>query len=141
MTNQLPTTFSLWGAQFDTKQQEIVGWLLFSITLYFYLHFIAVAGIEISKWIQPFYEAVITRNRLIKNPEFDNTDWMALFSTDGDKSMEERAKKEAFIHVQKKLRHLNNLVYLKLIIEILLPFVVGLIALTLLVKLITSVPN
>ena len=74
MTNQLPTTFSLWGAQFDTKQQEIVGWLLFSITLYFYLHFIAVAGIEISKWIQPFYEAVITRNRLIKNPEFDNTD-------------------------------------------------------------------
>ena len=128
MTNQLPSSFSLWGATFDSNQQTIVGWLLFSVTLYLYLHFLAVAGLEVAKWIRPFYEGVVTKNKLQKHAAFDETDWLELFEEDNMDELEyikQMAKEEAKFHVQKKLRYLYGLVYLQLTIELLVPVLLG----------------
>lgn len=138
MTHQLPCSFALWGAKFTSAQQTTIGWLLFSITLYLFLHLIASAGIEIAKWVQPFYEAIITKRSLLRHPAFDETDWMKLFRGDNIHDIEKEAKSEARLHVQRRLRHLYNLIYLKLIIEIILPLVVGATGLVMLISLIIS---
>ena len=128
MTNQLPSSFALWGAKFNSNQQSVVGWLIFSTTAYLYLHFIAVAGVEIAKWIQPFYEAVVAKRKLLKHPEIDETDWMDILSPDEKQDVEQfakMAKKEAYLYVQKKLRYLYGLIYLQLIIEAVVPIIIG----------------
>jgi hypothetical protein len=130
MTRHLPSSFALWGAQFSSAQQTTIGWLLFSITLYLFLHFFASACIEVAKWAQPFYEGVVAKKNILRHPEYDETDWMELFRDDEPADVVESAKNQAHIHVTKKLRHLYNFVYLKLFIEVLLPVAIGAIGLT-----------
>ena len=141
MTEQLPSSFALWGASFSSGQQTTVGWLLFSVTLYLFLHFLSSAGIEVAKWVQPFYEGVVAKERILKHPEYDETDWMELFGDGEPLDIVSSAKKQAHIHVEKKLRHVYRLIYLKLIIEIILPIVIGAIGLIQLAMLISCVGN
>ena len=128
LTNQLPASFTLWGAEFDTKQQIMVGWFLFSVTAYFYIYFVSNAGIEIAKWIQPFYIGVVKRKKLLKHPAFDETDWMSFLQPYDEHSIEHitaLAENEAEIYVKKRLRYLYGLIYLKLITEALVPLLIG----------------
>ncbi len=132
MTNQLPSTFALWGAKFDSDQQTTVGWLLFSANFYLYLQFIATAGVEIAKWLQPFYEKVIVRKKLMQHPAFDETDWLDYFDFDDDEDLEKvkaMAKTQAETYVKNKLRHLYGLIYLQLIMDALIPLLLGAFAL------------
>ncbi len=144
MTNQLPTSFVLWGADFDVKQQTIVGWLLFSITSYFYIHFLSNAGIEIAKWIQPFYIGIVKRNKLLKHPAYDATDWMNILKPYDENSIEyisALAENEAKEYVDKKLKYLFGLIYLKLVTEVLVPLLVGAFGLVSLLMLINFSQN
>ncbi len=128
ITNQLPSSFALWGAKFNADQQPLVGWFIFSVTVYLYLHFIAAAGVEIAKWVQPFYEGVIEKKKLLQHPAFDETDWIEFLGSDDHHDLEQvqkMAKAEAKIYVQKRLRHLYSLIYLQLAIEALIPIFVG----------------
>ena len=125
MTNHLPTSFALWGAKFDSQQQTVVGWLLFFITLYLFLHFFASACVELAKWIQPFYEGIVAKKRILQHPDYDKTDWEEFLREDEPADIIESAKKYAHIHVEKRLKHLYNFIYLKLVIEIFIPVAIG----------------
>jgi len=144
ITNHLPSSFALWGAKLDANQQPIVGWFIFSITAYLYLHFFASAGVEIAKWFQPFYEGIVEKRKLLKHPAFDETDWMEFLGPDDPHDLEnvkKMAKSEAKAFVEKKLRHLYKLIYLKLTMEAVLPVLVGGYALIKLVLLLNNVSN
>jgi len=144
MTNQLPSTFALWGAKFNAEQQHIVGWFIVSVTAYLFLHFIAVAGVEIAKWVQPFYEGVVEKKKLLQHPAYDETDWIELFGPEDPHDLdqvEKIAKSEAKQHVQKRLRHLYSLIYLQLFMEAVIPVAVGAFALIKLSLLVVNVSS
>ena len=144
MTNELPSSFALWGAKFNLSQQLTVGWLLFSVTTYLFLHFFTAAGVEVARWIQPFYEGVVTKKKLLEHPAFDETDWIEFLRPENSqdkKEIEKATVSEAKIYVSKRLRYLYNLIYLQLTIEILLPIIIGLVGMYNLFMLVNNVQN
>lgn len=144
ISEQLPTSFALWGAKLDSNQQPLIGWFIFTITSYLYLHFISSAGVEIAKWIQPFYESLREKEKLLKHPAFDETDWIELLDSDDPHNIEhvqKMATAEARYYVSNKLRHLYRLIYIQLAIEAIAPIIIGGYALIVLAVLIFNMPS
>ena len=128
LTGELPEKFSLFGVSFTSSQQNILGWFIFSVAAYLYLHFLSVACVEIAKWIHPFYVAMFTKKKLLEHPAFDETDFMNLpgpFDEQDRNDIAEEIELRSKWHVQGRLKYLYNLVYLKLTIEVIVPFVIG----------------
>ncbi len=128
VTEELPSSFALFGAKFDTAQQITLGWFLFGVALYTYLHFLGLAGVEIAKWLQPFLETVESRRLLLRHPAFDESYWYDTFGPVDEQNLDqvaEEAAREARYKVVRRLRYLYRLVYLRLILEVLVPLVVG----------------
>ena len=141
ITGELPEKFALFGVSFTSAQQNILGWFIFSVAAYIFLHFTSLAAIEIAKWIQPFCVYVLTKRELLKHPAFDETDFMNIPGPYNDQDRNEiaaAAEEESEWKVQKVLKFLYNLVYLKLAIEILAPFIIGVWGLFKLLQLITN---
>jgi hypothetical protein len=76
LTGELPEKFALFGVTFSSAQQNTLGWFIFSVSLYFFVHFMSVACVEIARWIHPFYAGVLARRKLLKHPAFDITDFV-----------------------------------------------------------------
>lgn len=141
LTGELPERFSLLGISFSTEQQTVVGWFIFAISLYIYIHFVSVASIEIAKWIHPFFKDAVAKRELLKHPAFDETDFIDIpYPIDEhDKGqIAAQATDHADWRVQRKLRPLYGWVYPKLVLEIAVPYLFGLSGLVMLGLLITS---
>ncbi len=76
LSGNLPEKFALLGVSFSTDQQNVLGWFIFSVTLYLFLHFLSVASIEIAQWIHPFYAKVLTEREALKSPAFNEMDFI-----------------------------------------------------------------
>ena len=129
LSGNLPKELSLFGLTFTPLQQNIIGWFILAVALYHYLHFLSVALVELAKWIHPFYAELLTKKRLVKHhPAFDETDFMDIPdpNSEYDKgTIYENTKKEYIWQTQNKLKYLYNWVYLKLVIEIIVPIIIG----------------
>ena len=141
MTNELPTSFALWGATFTPEQQTTVGWLLLSVTAYLFIHFLSLASIEVAKWIQPFYEHSVTKKELMHLPNYnhDVTDWVGILGAadkDVDAAVVEEIKENSRSHVENRLKYFYKFVYLRLFIEVIFPIIISLSGLYLMLPLI-----
>jgi len=145
VTEKLPSELSLLGIKFSSDQQQTVGWFIFIVTVYLFIHYISASCVEFAKWVHPFYKSVIAKRRLLKHPGFDEesfTDRDALLEDDQDRnSIIRKTLVKSDWYVQGKLRPLYFFIYPKLIVEILVPFLVGLLGLFYLFQLITSTLN
>jgi len=139
LTGEIPEKLSLLGVSFTSAQKNILGWFMFAVALYLFLHFVSVACIETAKWIHPFYVRVLTKRKLLKHPAFNETDFMNIpgpFNEQDRNEIAAEAKEESEWRAQRKLKYLYNLIYLKLIIEVLVPMIIGVWGLLELVQLI-----
>lgn len=139
-TGQLPEKFGLLGVSFTSTQQNTLGWFILSVSLYLFLHFASLAIVDIARWIEPFLIEVSTRRTLLKHPAFDATDFMDITGPmdEQDKSkIIASVKEESRWKIQGSLKYLYNFVYLKIAIEILPPFIIGIWGFFALVQLIT----
>lgn len=143
-TEKLPQKLSLLGITFDSpEKQMVVGWFLFFVSSYLFLHFISVASIEVAKWLHPLVSQKILKSDLLKHPAFDETDFIEGFPGHPIDEQDlniitEAAKKDADRHTYKRLRFLYGFIYIRLFIEILLPVIIGIYGLYKLGLLITS---
>lgn len=128
LTGEIPDKFSLLGMSFTSKQQNILGWFLITVTIYLFLHFISMASIEIAKWIKPFYHEALRKKKLLGHPAFDEADFRDSLGPPDYYNLDyvrNEADLEAKWETEKRLRYLFNFVYLRLIIEIIIPLVIG----------------
>ncbi len=141
LSGNLPEKFALLGVTFTTTQQNIFGWFIFSTSLYLFLHFISVGSVEIAKWLHPYYVRSLTKKEVLKHGAFDETDFINLPGPDNEQDKSKiyaQAEEESEWYTKKRLKYLYNLVYLKLIIEVLVPFAIGAWGLYSLFQLITN---
>ncbi len=128
LTNQLPEKIALLGISFNTTEQTTIGWFMFSVQIYFFLHFVANAFVEVAKWVEPFYKAVVERRALLSHPAYDESDFLDIYPPADEHNLDEverEADIESTWHVQKRLRFLYSFIYLKLVLEIILPIIVS----------------
>ncbi|KJY98980.1 hypothetical protein [Pseudoalteromonas ruthenica] len=143
LTGELPSKLALLGVSFDTSQQSTIGWFFLAILVYFYLHFISNAAVEVAKWIHPFLKTISAKKIMLTSYShaFDEEDFVNIPNQvdEGDKNdMQADALSTADWQVKNKLSLLYKMIYLKLTIEILIPICVGLWAMVLMFLLITS---
>lgn len=143
LTGELPSKLALLGVSFTTPQQSIIGWFLFVVLVYFFLHFISNAAIEIAKWIHPFFKIISARKIMLTyySHAFDESDFANIPDevNEQDKNdMQADALSSADWEVTNKLSWLYRMIYLKLTIEVIAPVCLGLWAMVQLLVLITS---
>lgn len=129
LTKELPKSFAFFDVNFDASQQLNVGWFLFLVTLYLYLHFVANAGIELASWLEPLYSWVYAREELLKHPAFEREDFMDIPLPVDEFNLQDVQAEAAVVgkdNAKKRLRHLYRLVYLKITLEIIIPLLIGL---------------
>ncbi|WP_429012748.1 hypothetical protein [Aeromonas hydrophila] len=131
ITGELPSQFALLGVSFSANQQGLIGWFILAVAVYFFLHFISMASVEVARWIHPIYRSAVTKKTLLEDYShaFDEEDFVNIPGqvNEQDKNdMYKNAKEYADVHVTSKLRWLYSLIYLKLTIEILVPVLIGL---------------
>ncbi|MGF1756445.1 hypothetical protein L4D76_00505 [Photobacterium sagamiensis] len=129
LTETLPSKIALLGISFESNQQSIVGWFLFVLSLYTFLHFVSVAAVELAHWIKPFLVELETKKELLKHPGYDPVDF-AYFNEPPQNSQDLNevsayTRKQAEIHINRKMAILFRWVYLKLVIEIIIPVIIG----------------
>ena len=145
ITAELPKKFALLGVGFESPQQQsTLGWFLFSVSAYLLIHFVSVAGVEVAKWIHPFFTQNIAKQELLQHPAFDESDFYDLWDKFEEqdknrirKAVTEQSEWDAGV----KLKYLYRLVYLRLLVEIVVPVVLGSYGLFKLARLITSLTN
>jgi hypothetical protein len=143
LTGELPSKLALLGVSFSTSQQSIIGWFLLAILVYFYLHFISNAAVDVAKWIHPFLKTITAKKIMLKTypHAFDQEDFANIPNqvNEQDKSdMRADALSRADWQITNRLSLLYRMIYLKLTIEIAVPVCVGIWAMVLLLLLITS---
>jgi len=143
LTGELPSKLALLGVSFTTPQQSIIGWFLFAVLVYFFLHFISNAAIEIAKWIHPFFKIISAKKIMLTHYShaFDESDFANIPDevNEQDKNdMQADALSSADWEVTNKLSWLYRMIYLKLTIEVIAPVGLGLWAMVQLLVLITS---
>jgi len=143
LTGELPSKLALLGVSFNTSQQSIIGWFLLTVLVYFYLHFISNAAVEVAKWIHPFLQTISAKKIMLTSYShaFDEEDFANIPDqvNEGDKNdMQADALSTADWQVTNKLSFLYRMIYLKLTIEIFVPAFVGIWAMILMLILITS---
>lgn len=140
VSKTLPSEPSLFGISFTSSQQQTVGWFIFFVSLYLFVHFLSAAAVEIAKWINPFLKAIVGNNELIKHPAFDKSDlvdWERFLDNEQDKNtIAKKIFAAAVRSVQGRLRPLYMFIYPKLFVEIFIPIALGLAGLTMMAKLI-----
>lgn len=128
VSGQLPQKFSLLGVSFDAVQKVNVGWFIFAVSLYMYLHFLFSASIEIAKWIHPFFKWHIEKRELLKHPAIDESDFVNIPEQVNEQDLNEvYAESHEFAdgYVRQKLGVLYGFIYPKLATEVLTPLIVG----------------
>ena len=137
LTGQLPEQFSLFGINFSSSEQQIVGWFIFSVTLYIFLHFTANTCVELAKWIHPFYEQLIINKTIashVSNRDYQDDDFDDGVESDIDsvdlKTAMPQIERSAEWATKKKFKYLYKMVYLKLLIEVFIPLVIAFFGLT-----------
>ena len=143
ITGELPTKLALLGVSFTATQQDLIGWFILAVSIYFFFHFLSVASVEVATWVQPFLEGVKTKRILLDNYShaFDEeyfNDIPAEVNDRDRKEMIKDAEENANWHVTSKLRWLYSLIYLKLTIEVIVPIVIGVWSMIMMIVLITS---
>jgi hypothetical protein len=143
VTGELPSKFALLGVSFSTPQQNVIGWFLFSVLGYFYLHFLSNAAVEIAKWVHPFFKIISAKEIMLSqySHAFDENDFENIpdqVNEQDKKDMQADAISTADWQVKNRLRWLYKMIYIKLIIEILAPVCFGIWAMVQLLVLITS---
>ena len=131
LTQEIPTKFALLGITFESvEKQIIVGWGIFFITLYLFLHFLSVAALELARWIHPLIKDGILKSGLLRHPAFDETDFLDInYHVDANEQdlniFRESEEKAANTRTFERLKPLYAFVYVKLIVEVLVPLVLG----------------
>ncbi|MBH0074777.1 hypothetical protein I6F48_04250 [Pseudoalteromonas sp. SWYJ118] len=141
----LPTKISAIGLTFDkVEQQATLGWFIFFISLYLFLHFISNAFVEVARWLQPYIQSRLYKTELLKHPAFDPTTFINQTNMGYDPQEQDLnvistcEYSDAGYATKKKLKPLYVFIYLKLFMEVILPLIIGLIGLFKLYMLITS---
>lgn len=143
LTEELPSKFALLGVSFSSTQQNIIGWFLFAVAAYFYLHFMSNASVEIAKWVHPFLKNISAKKIMLTrySHAFDEEDFVHIPS-EVNKQDKNDMQADAFLaadwEITNKLSWLYRMNYLKLAIEILAPFCLGIWAMVQLFVLLTK---
>ena len=136
-TGVLPTEISFLGLKFLGDQKEAISWAIFGITVYFFLHFLASACVELSVFLKPkaFFRAY--KKDLLTHPAFDETDWMDIGPPADPHNLgeiQEEARRDAKCAAERAVRPLENMVYVKLVIDVAFPLIFPLVALFFLLR-------
>ena len=140
-TRALPTEISFLGLKFLDDQKEAISWAIFGVTVYFFLHFLASACVELSVFLKPkaFFRAY--KKDLLTHPAFDETVWMDIGPPADPHNLDEvqeEARRDAKYAAERAVRPLENMVYVKLAIDVVFPLVFPLVALSYLLYAILS---
>jgi len=149
ITAEIPKKFALLGIGFESPQQQnTLGWFLFSVTVYFLIHFISVAGVEVAKWMHPFYKDVIAKQELRSHSDLDEEDFFNNHAPSKGQRQDKhqiqlrnRINWHSECEAERKLMPLYWLIYLQLLIEIVIPIAIGSYGLYKLAQLITSLSS
>jgi hypothetical protein len=132
----LPKEVSFLGLKFNSDQQESVSWFIFFITLFLFLRFLSSLAVELSVYLKPKAYFKAYKKNLLAHPAFDETDWMDIAPPADPYNLDEvqdEAKREAKWSSEKTVRPLERFVWLKLLLETLLPVVFPIVAMIYLV--------
>ncbi|MBV1883716.1 MAG: hypothetical protein KUG82_18905 [Pseudomonadales bacterium] len=133
LTENLPSKFGLLGLSFDVRQQYVIGWFILSVALYHFLHFLASGGIEFVNWIKPRFIDLVMTKKANETGLFDD-DSSGDFYEGGNEldpsKIASEIKQASLVKVEHRLRYLYKIIFLKLVIEVLVPVVVAIWGLT-----------
>jgi len=138
LTGSVPDKVAVFGLDFNATQKDYVIWFMAAVEIYFLLHFYSIAVVEVTDWVGPFYEAVLYKRRMLKHPAFDETDFLDIGPPADPYNLDEyqdEARRDAKYKVQRAFRYFYSVIYIKLIIELIMPLVLSIWALYLLAKL------
>jgi len=118
-------------------QKDVISWAILGITVYFYLHFLASACVELSIFLKPkaFFRAY--KKDLLRHPAFDETAWMDIGPPADPHNLDEvqeEARRDAKYSAERAVRPLESMVYIKLAIDVAFPLIFPLVALFFLSK-------
>lgn len=135
VTRELPANLSLLGISFSSTQQTTVGWFIFAVAAYALLHFLASACVEISNWLRPVLQWKYEKAELLKHPAFDESSFEDVLGPPDDHNLDyirAEAKQHATYQADRVLKVLSIQVYLRLLLELVVPASLGVAALALL---------
>ncbi|MCE9677796.1 hypothetical protein LZP69_01140 [Shewanella sp. AS1] len=143
LTGELPSKLAILGVSFSAPQQNIIGWFLFAVLGYFYLHFLSNAAVEVAKWIHPFFKIISAKKIMLTqySHAFDESDFANIPDEVNEQDindMQANAISAADWEVTNRLRWLYNMIYVKLTIEIVAPVCIGVWAMVQLLVLIAN---
>ena len=146
LTGELPEKFSMLGISFSSKQQQVISWFIFGVSLYLFLHFLSMAVVEFAKWIHPLFTKTIKKKVLLTrySHAFSEVDFHNIpdeVNQQDLNSMSDDAESEAEWQAQRKLRLLYGFIYIRLFIEVLFPVCLSLWGMFELAWLITNALN
>ncbi|TGN09652.1 hypothetical protein [Leptospira ilyithenensis] len=139
VTYEIPNSFSLFGLTFSSFQNPHLGWFIFTISLYFLLHYLSISFPEIAIWLKPILESKYRQKERMKHPAFGVTDFLDLpgpYDGENIDSVIEDAKYEARQKTIKRLSLFYSFIYLKIVLDVLLPIVYSIFGITVLLVLI-----
>lgn len=88
-----------------------------------------MASVEFAQWLQPLYMKKLTKDKLLKHPAFDETDFfdfpVVQYDSQNRSDIATEAKEESYHYTEKRLKYLFSFVYIKLVIEVAVPLIVG----------------
>lgn len=138
LTGSVPDKVAVFGLDFNATQKDYVIWFMAAVEIYFLLHFYSIAVVEVTDWVGPFYEAVLYKRRMLQHPAFDEADFLDVGPPADLYNLNEyqdEARRDAKYKVQRTFRYFYSGIYVKLIIELIMPLVLSIWALYLLAKL------
>jgi len=140
LTGSLPTELSFVGLKFS-DQAVAVSWFIFSITLFFFLAFLASSAVELSVFLKPRAFFAAYKKQLLQHPAYDETDWMDIAPPADPHNLDEvqgEARRDAKWAAEKAMKPLERFVWLRLLLDLVFPLIFSLVAMILLAVTITN---
>lgn len=144
LTEELPTEITALGMKFNNNQQESFGWFIFILTTYLLIHSLVLILINYAPWLKVVIAKSLEPRELgyiLRQSQHCEADIHELLEPPNPahstpSELKTYAAENAILQADKKLSVINIAVYMRLVIDILIPFIAGAAGLILLLNLI-----
>ena len=128
LTNSVPNKIALFGLGVQPANESMIGWFILLVSSYVYFHFLSSAIIELADWVKPFWVYINTKKELIINGPFHEDDFenIPAPTDESDRNaMYQDAKEHKIWEFAQRFSFAYKFIYLKLLIEVLVPIIFG----------------
>ena len=143
VTRTLPTELTFLGLKF-ADQKTTVSWVIFWLTAFLFLDFLASLAVELSVFLKPRAFFTAYKKKLLEHPAFDETAWLDIAPPADPHNLDEvqdEARRNAKWSSEKSMKPLETFVWFKLSLELLVPIIFPMIAMLFLASTIRAQPE